>query len=295
MKTPLRYAGGKTRGIKYITPFVSKYDKIISPFFGGGSLELHWESIGKKVYGFDIFDALVNFWQILIDNPTGLSDELKKINPTSDEYKRIKEILLSWDKTQNLLSGWKTEHYKRENPIELDDVTAAAYYFFNHNTSYGPGYLGWGSSVYLKKDKWDKMIKHVQGFKVKNLSVNLASFEDVLENNTNNFLYLDPPYYLDKDSDNKMFTGIYPMRNIPVHHNNFDHEKLRDLLLRHKGDFVLSYNNCETIREYYSDFELFYPQWSYSMGNGETRVGKNRKEMGINNVKESHEILIVKR
>lgn len=295
MKTPLRYAGGKTRGIKYITPFVSKYDKIISPFFGGGSLEVHWESIGKKVYGFDIFDALVNFWQILINNPTGLSDELKKIAPTSDEYKRIKEILLSWDKTQNLLSGWKTEHYKRETPIELDDITAAAYYFFNHNTSYGPGYLGWGSSVYLKKDKWDKMIKHVQGFKVKNLSVNLASFEDVLENNTNNFLYLDPPYYLDKDSDNKMFTGIYPMRNIPVHHNNFDHEKLRDLLLRHKGDFVLSYNNCETIREYYSDFELFYPQWSYSMGNGETRVGKNRKEMGINNVKESHEILIVKR
>lgn len=295
MKTPLRYAGGKTRGIKYITPFVSKYDKIISPFFGGGSLEVHWESIGKKVYGFDIFDALVNFWQILINNPTGLSDELKKIAPTSDEYKRIKEILLSWDKTQNLLSGWKTEHYKRETPIELEDITAAAYYFFNHNTSYGPGYLGWGSSVYLKKDKWDKMIKHVQGFKVKNLSVNLASFEDVLENNTNNFLYLDPPYYLDKDSDNKMFTGIYPMRNIPVHHNNFDHEKLRDLLLRHKGDFVLSYNNCETIREYYSDFELFYPQWSYSMGNGETRVGKNRKEMGINNVKESHEILIVKR
>jgi hypothetical protein len=28
------------------------------------------------------------------------------------------------------------------------------------------------------------------------------------------------------------------------------------------------------------------------MGNGETRIGKNRKEMGITNSKESHEILI---
>jgi hypothetical protein len=31
------------------------------------------------------------------------------------------------------------------------------------------------------------------------------------------------------------------------------------------------------------------------MGNGETRIGKNREEMGITNSKESHEILIVKR
>jgi DNA adenine methylase len=57
----------------------------------------------------------------------------------------------------------------------------------------------------------------------------------------------------------------------------------------------LSYNNCETIREYYKDFELFYPEWNYSMGNGEKRIGKNRKEMGITNSKDSHEILIVKR
>jgi len=295
MKTPLRYAGGKTRGIKTITPFVFKYDKIISPFFGGGSLEVHWASLGKKVYGFDIFDALVNFWQVLINQPDDLANLLTTINPTQEEYKRIKEILMSWDKTQNMLSGWKTDHYKRDNIIELDDLTAAAYYFFNHNTSYGPGYLGWGSNVYLKKNKWLNMINQIKNFKLNNLSVNLSSFEDVIENNGNEFIYLDPPYFLEKDKDNKMFTGIYPMRNIPIHHNTFNHEKLRDLLLSHKGDFVLSYNNCETIREYYSEFEFFYPEWNYSMGNGEKRIGKNRKEMGIGNTKQSHEILIVKR
>ena len=91
-----------------------------------------------------------------------------------------------------------------------------------------------------------------------------------------------------------MFAGIYPMRNIPVHHNDFDHEKLRDLLLNHDGDFVLSYNNCETIRNYYSDFEFYYPEWFYSMGQGETRIGKNR-QASESHVKESHEILIVKR
>jgi len=295
MKTPLRYAGGKSKAIKIITPFVSDIDKIVSPFIGGGSLEVHWASMGKEVIGYDLFDTLVNFWNVLLHNNSELVNKLKEINPTSEEYNRIKEILMKWDKTQNMLKDWKTEHYKRDDVIYLDDITAAAYYYFNHNTSYGPGYLGWGSSVYLKSNKWNDMIEKISKFKLPTLSVKQNSFEDVLPLHKNDFLYLDPPYYLEKDSDNKMFTGIYPMRNIPIHHNGFNHELLRDLLKSHNGGFVLSYNNCETIREYYEEFELHYPTWSYSMGNGEKRIGKNRIEAGITNSKDSHEILIVKR
>jgi DNA adenine methylase len=295
MKTPIRYAGGKSKAVKIITPYVKDIDKIVSPFIGGGSLEVHWASMGKEVIGYDLFDVLVNFWNVLLNNRDELVLKLKEIVPTGDEYNRIKEILMKWDNTQNMLRDWKTKHYVREDVITLDNITAAAYYYFNHNTSYGPGYLGWGSSVYLKEKKWNDMIDKISKFDLPTLSVNQGSFETVIPNHSEDFLYLDPPYYLEKDSDNKMFTGIYPMRNIPVHHNGFDHKKLRDLLHNHKGGFVLSYNNCETIREYYKDFELFYPEWSYSMGNGETRIGKNREEMGITNSKESHEILIVKR
>jgi len=295
MKTPIRYAGGKSKAVKIITPYVKDIDKIVSPFIGGGSLEVHWASMGKEVIGYDLFDVLVNFWNVLLNNRDELVLKLKELVPTGDEYNRIKEILMKWDNTQNMLKDWKTKHYVREDVITLDNITAAAYYYFNHNTSYGPGYLGWGSSVYLKEKKWNDMIDKISKFDLPTLSVNQGSFETVIPNHSDDFLYLDPPYYLEKDSDNKMFTGIYPMRNIPVHHNGFDHEKLRDLLHNHNGGFVLSYNNCETIREYYKDFELFYPEWSYSMGNGETRIGKNREEMGITNSKDSHEILIVKR
>lgn len=295
MKTPIRYAGGKSRAIKIITPFVSDVDKIVSPFLGGGSLEVHWASMGKQIIGYDLFDVLVNFWNVLLNNKVELVEKLKEITPTLENYSQIKEILMKWDNTQEMLKNWKTEHYKREEIITLDNITSAAYYYFNHNTSYGPGYLGWGSSVYLQPKKWSDMIDKISKFNLPTLSVNQGSFETVLPNHINDFLYLDPPYYLEKDSDNKMFTGIYPMRNIPVHHNGFNHELLRDLLHNHKGGFVLSYNNCETIREYYSDFELRYPSWSYSMGNGEKRIGKNRIEAGITNSKDSHEILIVKR
>lgn len=295
MKTPIRYAGGKTKAIKIIGPLLDKEKKIVSPFMGGGSLEVHWASKGIEVVGYDLFDVLVNFWNVLLNNRVELVEMLKTIAPTPQEYNRIKDILLQWDNTQNMLKDWKTDHYKRDQVITLDDVTAAAYYFFNHNTSYGPGYLGWGSSVYLTQPKWDGMIKKIQDFKLPSLSVKQGSFESVLPNHTEDILYLDPPYFLEKDGDNKMFTGIYPMRNIPVHHDGFNHELLRDLLMNHKGSFVLSYNNCETIREYYRDFEQQFPVWNYSMGNGEKRIGKNRKEMGITNSKDSHEILIIKR
>jgi len=295
MKTPIRYAGGKTRAIKIISPYLDNETKIVSPFMGGGSLEVNWASKGIEVIGYDLFDVLVNFWNVLLNNNKDLVNKLKTITPTPEEYNRVKEILMKWDNTQEMLKEWKTDHYKRDEVITLDDVTAAAYYYFNHNTSYGPGYLGWGSSVYLKQDKWDGMIKKIEQFNVPTLSVRQGSFESVLPNHINDTLYLDPPYYLEKDKDNKMFTGIYPMRNIPIHHDGFNHEQLRDLLLNHKGKFVLSYNNCETIREYYKDFEQVFPTWNYSMGNGETRVGKNREEAGITNSKDSHEILIIKR
>ena len=296
VKTLLRYAGGKTKAINIITPYVKDYDKIVSPFIGGGSLEVHWASMGKEVIGYDVFDMLANFWNELLTNNNSLADELSKITPDADEFKRIKEVLMCLDKTQEMLKDWKTDFYKRDNVITLPNVIMAAYYYFNSNCSYGPGYLGWASSLYLDQKKWDKSIQDIRDFKCPNLSVYNSSFEESILNHKEDFLYLDPPYFLEKDADNKMFKGVYPMRNIDVHHTGFPHEKLRDLLLNHKGNFVMSYNNCETIRDYYKDFEFVYPEWAYSMGNGETRIGKNRKETNNDKiVKESHEILIIKR
>ena len=297
VKTILRYPGGKSKAIDKITPYILGYDKIVSPFLGGGSLEVHWSAnLNKEVIGYDIFDILTNFWNVLLNKPEELANKMQSINPTNEEYSRIKEILISLDKTQEMLKDWKTDYYKRKEITTLDDVTLASYYYFNHNCSYGPGYLGWASSVYLNKDKWDDMIKKVRNFKSDKLKVGQMTFDESIKAHKNDFLYLDPPYYLEKDADNKMHKGMYPMKNIDVHHSGFNHELLRDLLLSHDGDFVLSYNNCETIREYYKDFDQYFPEWSYSMSNGEKRIGKNRKELNDSKiVKDSHEILIVKK
>ena len=298
MKTPIRYAGGKSKAYKIITDHIPKLpcpERIISPFVGGGSLESRWSSeLGIDVYGFDIFHALVNFWNVLLSSPNEFADKLQELSPTKERYKEIKDLLLKWDYTQEMLKDWSTNHYKRD-PIQLDNITAAAYYYFNHNLSYGPMYMGWMSNIYESQTKWDKMVHYIRSYRNPKLHVEEQTFDQVIPNYQNDLLYLDPPYYLEKDSDNKMLKGMYPNCNIDVHHTGFDHEKLRDLLHNHKGSFILSYNNCETIREYYKDFNLHYPEWHYSYQAGETRVGKHKKERGVDhNKKESHEILIVK-
>ena len=298
MKTPIRYAGGKSKAYNIITEQIPKGlfeespERIISPFMGGGSLESRWSSeLGIEVIGYDIFHALTNFWNVLLTDSNGLADRLSELVPTKEKYNEIKEILLRWDSTQDMLSEWKTDNYKRTS-IKLDDMTAATFFFYNYNLSYGPQYLGWISSNDINnQNKWNKTIERIRGYKNSRLSVHEGSFDETILNHNEDFLYLDPPYYLKKDSeDNKMVKGLYPSSNFDVHHTGFDHELLRDLLHNHKGKFILSYNNCETIREYYKDFKLSYPKWHISYAYNTDKGGDSERK-----TKESHEIIIQSR
>ena len=299
MRTPIRYAGGKSRAYDFISsyiPFWPRPKTIVSPFMGGGSLETRWASeMGINVIGYDVFDILVNYWKHQIEKPEQLYDILKGLEPSKEQYDEIKDILLHWDKVQNMFKGWKTDHYDRK-PRPLDNDLGAAYYWFNHNLSYGPMFLGWFSSIFMKKESlYQNSIERVRDFKVPNLEVHCGSFEDSIIAHTNDFLYCDPPYYMESkegDDDNKMFKAIYPNSNFPVHHTHFSHEKLRDLLHSHNGKFILSYNDCEWVRENYKDFKFKLPKWNYSFQAGETRIGKNRPDGDTG--KESHEILIIK-
>lgn len=278
--SPLRYAGGKTLAVGLIVELLpNNLERIISPFFGGGSFEIACaKELGLEVIGFDIFDLLVNYWQHQFSQPEDMCEYLNKYKPTKEGFTEVKEILKGhWKGTKTI-----------ENKLEL-----AALYFFNHNTSYGPGFLSWPSSVYMNEEKYSSMIEKSRKLKLKNISVQCESFETVIEKYPNDFLYCDPPYYLDGDS--KMFRGVYPQRNFPIHHNNFPHEKLRDILLNHKGSFILSYNDCSQIREWYSEFEIRNVSWQYTMGQGETRIGLNRINGNRNHIKQSHEIFIIKR
>ena len=272
----IRYAGGKSLAVGHVIELLPENTKrVVSPFFGGGSIEIAIsKELDLEVIGYDIFDILCNYWKFQINQPELLYSELKKLKPDKKTFEKIRLIL--------------NEVWKKK--IQLDPLTLAVYFVYNFNLSYGPGFMGWSSSIYLNDRRYSRMLNNIRNFDPKNLKVKCADFQEVIKKHPDDFLYCDPPYYIGKDS--KMFRGIYPMRNIPVHHNGFPHETLRDLLINHKGGFILSYNNCPTIKRYYRKFQHFFPSWQYTMGQGETRIGKNRKENGDNHIKESHELII---
>jgi DNA adenine methylase len=184
------------------------------------------------------------------------------------------------------------KHWNKELPLE-SELDIAAYFYFNHNTSYGPHFLGWPSRLYLQPKRYQTLIEKVRDFRAENMTVDCESFEKVIPKYNNDFLYCDPPYYLDGDS--KTFVGMYPHRNFPIYHNGFKHEKLRDLLREHKGGFVLSYNDCSIIREWYKGFNIIAPEWQYTFSQGDIRIGENRlRDNNGSYIKHSHELLIWK-
>lgn len=276
---PLRYAGGKSLAVGFVIEQMPKdVRRMMSPFVGGASVEIACANeLDAQVFAYDVFDVLTNYWQVQLAQPEKLAATIEKWQPTKAQFTALKARL--------------KQHWTGENKI-ADKLELAAYYWFTHNLSYGPGFLGWMSAIYEEEDRFHRLLDKVRNFSCPNLQVNPGRFEETIPQHPHDFLYCDPPYYLDGDS--KMFRGIYPQRNFPVHHNGFDHAKLAELLLQHKGGFILSYNDCEAVRAWYKKFKIVEVEWQYTLGQGETRIGKNRIENGTpHNIKQSHELLIV--
>ena len=274
--SPLRYAGGKSLAVGFVVELLpDNISRLVSPFMGGGAVEIACANeLGIDVIGYDVFDILCAYWQVQIASPVKLANTLRKFEPNRDTFKKVKHRL--------------SRHWHKEERLNKHEL--ATYYYFNSNTSYGPHFLGWPSDMYLNDQRYPRMLEKVANFRAPNLTVKCEKFETSIPKHVGDFLYCDPPYYLE---DGKMFVGMYPHRNFPVHHVGFRHDLLRDYLLSHEGGFILSYNDCETIREWYKDCNIETPQWQYTFGQGDTRIGKNRKKNNNgSHVKKSHELLI---
>ena len=282
--SPLRYAGGKSKAIGLILDNLPKLrkKKIVSPFFGGGSFELCLsQNLGIEVIGYDVFGMLTNFWDVLIHQKTAFINALKQFEINADEFTKNRHILLSyWDKIKPATLNYKTkkvveltEHEK--NMLDNDNVLQAVYYYYNMTLSYGPMFLGWPSSNEINADKFARRIQKLEALDLKRLSVSCSDFKSVIANHTDDFLFLDPPYYLGEDS--KMFKGMYPNCNFAIHHNDFEHTTMCELLKNHKGGFLITYNNCDTIREMYKDYKQVYPRMAIHVW---PRRDANRQKSG---------------
>lgn len=257
-KSPLRYPGGKTRACKKLEMImkehftISEFDNLISPFFGGGSFEFHIQNNYKlNIIANDKFTPLYNFWNICKHNKEKICDELtKKINTIDkDEFTYLRKRIME----------------------EKDTLNQSIMYFIINRCSFSGATLSGGFSVEASKKRFTQSsIERIKKLNLRKFNIYNVDFEDFIITNqdSNNILFLDPPYYLEKAST------LYG--NNGDMHDTFDHNRLYKCLST-KQNWIMTYNNCEYIKDLYKDFKIIETSWSY----------------GMNKSKKSSEIVII--
>ncbi len=242
-KSPLRYPGGKSRAAETIASFFPEITALVSPFFGGGSLELYLSAKGIRVLGFDIFAPLVEFWQCLLTDPEKLASAVRKYYPLSKEDFYCLQ--------------------KNQMNFKLKLERAAVYYVINRSSFSGSTLSGGMSPLHPRFTL--SAIERVRNFNNPLINIKQAHFSESLSRYKNVFAYLDPPYFIEN--------SLYG-RNGDAH-RNFAHQELA-ALLRSREKWILSYNDCTRIRNLYKGFRITTPEWKYGMS-----VNKDSNEVLI--------------
>jgi len=256
LKSLLRYPGGKTRALKHIIPYFPKnLTEIVSPFFGGGSIEIHYASQGVRVHGYEIFEPLVNFWQQVLENPKRVADFLfdPKTGQPGTSYcypctpKKFKEFQRQQDSKQDdtRLQNWP-------------EYRACMFYALNRSSFSGCTMSAGYSKQAAEKRFTLSSIERLRNFDCRQLTVKEMDFKDSLaEHDDDVFIYADPPYAI----ENPMLYGENGST-----HKGFDHVGLAEVM-KTKNNWVMSYNPSPFILDLYKDYEIVPLEWSYGMKN----------------------------
>lgn len=242
-KSILRYPGGKSRAANKITDFIPYMpQEICSPFFGGGSVEMLLASRGFKIYGYDNFHSLVVFWNYVKNNSEALADlVIKHLPMTKMEFYSMQNKLIECEVNKSF------------------NIEVAECFFILNRSSFSGSTLSGGISPGTPRFNLQS-IQRLKNFgkNMKNIvSIEHKSFEESIALNQDKFLYLDPPYYLEKEKSN-----LYGIKgNL---HRFFNHDKLCEIL-KSRNRWVLCYNDHPLIREMYKDYRITPIKWSYGM------------------------------
>jgi DNA adenine methylase len=244
--SPLRYPGGKSRAVHVLYEVFPKDVKAIcSPFFGGGSFEIFLSRKGVRIYGYDSFRPLVEFWEEAIGNPEVIAEEAARYFPLTTK------------------AFYRLQREQSELPTKRE--RAAAFFVLNRSSFSGSTLSGGMSPGHPRFN--NRAIERLRRFTVSNISVKQADFTESIQRHASDFLFLDPPYLINR--------GLYGVNGDA--HKRFKHEDLRELLGQRTG-WLLCYNDCDEVRRLYAGYRFLAPTWNYGMN----KTRKSRELLIVN-------------
>ena len=249
-KSPLRYPGGKSRGVKFLEEFIPAFSECREPFFGGGSLSFFLSQLhhNKKFLASDLNYELFCFWtqlqtnhKKLIEGVQQIFNEFKK-NSSKNNGKKLFKLIIE----------------RRKNDLsELE--RAIDFYILNRITFSGVVDSGGFSqesfdgrftqSSIDRLHETQKIISDIQFFCEDYSYLINKEGKDV-------FIFLDPPYYAATKSKLYGKNGIL--------HTGFNHENLFHSLKNCNHNWLITYDNSDYIKNLYKNF--YQVEWTLQYG-----------------------------
>ena len=278
-KTPLRYPGGKSRACTKMDPFfpdLRNYKEYREPFLGGGSVAIH---ITKKypkldIWVNDLYEPLYNFWRVLQDDGNALYEtlcDLKSKHPDpvygpqelGYEYPAKKLFLES----KNIVNAYTESNLSR----------ACSFYIINKCSFSG---LTESSSFSKQASVANFSLRGIEklpGYTklIENWKITNWSYESLLTDRKDVFMYLDPPY----DIKDNLYGNKGSM------HNEFNHDDFASDCDRYVCNQLISYNSSNLVKERFDGWNAGEFDLTYTMRSvGEyMREQKDRKELLLYN------------
>lgn len=138
------------------------------------------------------------------------------------------------------------------NTRGMTDIQRAARFFMLIKTSYGSDHKSYGC---IKRNV-NAMVQYLTDIQDRLCDVVIENkdFENLLKvyDKEDALIYLDPPYYGTE-------------RYYQAQFSKEDHMRLHEVLRNIKGKFILSYNDCEFVRDLYKDFNIDEVQRNHNL------------------------------
>jgi DNA adenine methylase len=246
-----RFPGGKLKAIPLIKPFWEQieHDEYREPFVGGGSVFIA-KPLVKINWINDIDEDLMAFYRVIANKKTRekLIAELLSLKISRDLYEN-----LYFSKPKDIFN--KAKRYYVLNRCSFSGIII-------WNAFIGDGRYNIKSAQNLIRKVGEKLSKTI---------ITNKDFEEIItakpKGSGKVFLFLDPPYA--------------ESRQIVAYKHAFrkeDHIRLSRILKKTNYPFLLTYDNCEFIRNLYKWAYQYEQTWTYSVAN--SRVHHNPRERG---------------
>tara|TARA_B100000029_G_scaffold178164_1_gene175540 strand:+ start:140 stop:967 length:828 start_codon:yes stop_codon:yes gene_type:complete len=249
LKTPLRYPGGKSRACTKLAqhfPDLKNFTEFREPFVGGGSVALFVAKLYPHldIWINDLYRPLAIFWQQLQHDGQAMQDKLWSIKNMNPDRDTAKELFI------NAKEGVNDESKSQfDRAVDFYIANKCSFSGLTESSSFSPQ-ASESNFSYRGIEKLGEYSKLIENWNITNLD-----WKELMSDNKNAFIYLDPPYEI----GNNLYGKKGDM------HKHFNHDDFATVCDEFTAPQLISYNSSQVIRDRFKNWNAAEFDHTYTM------------------------------